>query len=267
MKYFLTLLTFLVLAGADNAQSQILLERDDAVSTAAYLNKQKEVIIFCACCKHRTMTRVAISEAEVVPKNEAFMIKLHGVAHDTMPFTEYIDLKSTHVKSGKETISMSEVMRLGPPECPSTINWKTMELILPDSLKPPVVPDTLNPHIRAILDAYDQGPAIVKKSDSTEWTLVSLTYDEANHSFRMVFRDKDKNKRIEVIELSRDLKINRGESEVVLSYKDKEKGFWHTIVNSKGQIEESKKEMTLVVPVLEGQDVREMARHFKKCRK
>lgn len=110
------------------ADQHILLSRENAERAAAYLNKQKEVILYCACCTGDNPLKVSIAEASVEDyKGYGTGVRLKGVDQYKNSINRFVDLAYVWVKSNKEAINFAKVLNLPCRPCAELLDWKSME--------------------------------------------------------------------------------------------------------------------------------------------
>jgi|GEM_PF-1191044 len=123
---FILLISFLTLSV--QANQLLLMSAENAEKAAAYINKQKEIILYCACCNNDRALKVNVAEAAVETyQNLGTGVRLKGSDQDRNVIDQFVDLAQVWVKFKGVGVNLGKVMNLRCDPCASSLDWKTMK--------------------------------------------------------------------------------------------------------------------------------------------
>lgn len=129
MKQIAIFLMLLIGPTMVNADQLYILSKENAEKAAAYINEQKEVILFCGCCDNVEPIRVEVAEASVEPyKGYGMVVRVKGVNQYKNAVNEIVDLAYVWVKSKNDALNLGHVMGLRCNPCIPGLDWKKMEV-------------------------------------------------------------------------------------------------------------------------------------------
>jgi hypothetical protein len=112
-----------------SAEQLVLLSNSNAEKAAAYINSQKEIILFCVCCNNAEPLKVKVAEAAVEKyKNYGTGVRLKGSDQYKNTVNKFVDLAHVWVKAKGSALNLGKVMNLRCEPCASSINWKSMKI-------------------------------------------------------------------------------------------------------------------------------------------
>jgi hypothetical protein len=116
------------------ADQLLLLSNDNAEKAAAFLNKQKQIILFCDCCDNLPPLKVNVAEAAVEKyKNLGTGIRLKGSDQFQHSINQFIDLAYVWVKQNGSALNLGLVMGMRCNPCANRLNWKSMAIETPNA--------------------------------------------------------------------------------------------------------------------------------------
>jgi hypothetical protein len=110
---------------ADQYQS---IKREIAEEAVVLLNKQKQIVAWCACCQTKPK-RYKIISAEIAPSRQRFVrINVTVKTKNGTKELKWIDLAYIHIKNDKQSACLAVVLGLNADPCTKPFRWKSVKL-------------------------------------------------------------------------------------------------------------------------------------------
>jgi hypothetical protein len=132
----ITLLFVVLISLNAQADQQAILHQEEAEKTVAFLKKQNELILYCACCSRDTQTKMLLTKVSYECEASNWCkVRVEGtdvVTQETINKT--IDLAYAWVNVEGVARNLAWEMGLNASPCTDPFDWETYEL-LPDQPK------------------------------------------------------------------------------------------------------------------------------------
>ena len=234
----------------------VSVSRQTAAISAAYINKEKKVILFCQDCPSGKR-RINVKDAEVVEHNERYAVRLHGYTADKIIVNELVLLEDVYVKKGRQAVSLAKVLNINCSDCHTNLNWSKMEPMDTDRFSNGFS-DKNHKAIALITNTltgrFNVPARTTIDGDTFETEKISCTYDTLNKALRIVYLSTARAKYVCSISMNDNLlasDFKKGpDKSVSLSYRDdnpENDKIWYTVFNYKGELTRSGTENKIVV--------------------
>lgn len=132
MKVTLLVLLFFVGLGQLRADQLELLSEEDAKRAVEFIQKQKEVVLWCGCCTKQPKQIVKVSKVSYAydTLSEPYMgvrlykVTLEAVEYNGQVFYVGLDLAYVHIKKGRKSISVGSALKMKCVPCTRGFKWK-----------------------------------------------------------------------------------------------------------------------------------------------
>lgn len=255
------------------ASEFMVVDRETATMAAAFLNKEKQAILFCGCCKDDEKRKVEINEAEVITYEERYSVRLHGIASDTAVVNEVVDLVNVYVKKGRMAIALGEILGKVYTTCTGPLLWRTMEEWNETGLSANTgKPDTgrMEYLVQNLSGLLTPGSSFTQDGTVYEIERISCTYDSLSRAIRLVLMTNTRSKLVYNLPVSSDLQAKTvteyNRTYLILLYKntDEEPAIWFTHFNFMGELISSGAAPELKIPLKQGVNGKKLAKTVKK---
>jgi hypothetical protein len=106
------------------ADQLMYLNLDQARSATEYLNNEKQVILWCACCSDETKTMVNVTSVNYYHVDgEFYFVVVRGTTSKGESVEQYVDLAYVHVNVQGKAKCLAQELKINCDPCTKPFKW------------------------------------------------------------------------------------------------------------------------------------------------
>jgi hypothetical protein len=124
MKTILIILITCILSNVAKADQWMYLNIDQARAATDYLRKEKQLILWCACCSDETSTMVDITSVNYYHVDgDFYFVVVEGTTSTGESVKQFVDLAYVHVNVHGKAKCLAQELKINCDPCTKPFKW------------------------------------------------------------------------------------------------------------------------------------------------